>query len=361
MQSSTRSVTRLAVATIVALQFACGGDSSGPGNVATTMSANSATSISSPPGSQVSDRPSVIVYDQTGDPMSGVTVTFEVTSGGGTVTGGSQVTNAQGVATVGGWTLGTTVGSYTLVASAANLQPVTFTASTVDPCIGITTLDLGTPASGTLATSDCTLSDGSFIDFFATTVSTAGTYLFTQSSSAFDAFIALFGSTGVLIGLNDDVAGGTTNAAIKAILPAGSFELGATSLEANETGSYTVSFAASPAGITNCEDVFLVRGSSTTQQLQTTDCAVPSGARADDYFIFLEEGQSITVTMASSAFNTYLELWSTPTTRVAFNDDDGTATDSRMTFTSTSASNLYLVRATSGTVTATGAYTLVVE
>lgn len=355
----TRSVGRPAFVFLVALQLSCGGDSSGPGNVATTMSANSATSISSPPGSQVSDRPSVVVFDQTGDPMSGVAVTFAVSGGGGTVTGGSQVTNAQGVATVGGWTLGTAVGSYTLVASAANLQSITFTASTVDPCIGITALALGATASGSLTTADCRLSDGSFIDFFATTVSAAGTYLFTQTSTAFDTFIALFGSTGALIGLNDDV-GNTSNSAIKAILPPGSFEVGATSLEGGETGSYTVSFAASTAGITNCEDVFLVRGSNTAQQLQTTDCLLPSGGRADDYFIFLEANQPITVTMASSAFNTYLELWSTPTTRVAFNDDNGTSTDSRMTFTPTE-TNLYLLRATSPTVSASGAYTLVVE
>jgi hypothetical protein len=358
MQNKTRFARPLAVVSLVVLQLSCGGDSSGPGDVATTMSAASAISISSPPGSQVFERPSVVVYDQTGDPLAGVAVTFEVTSGGGSVTGGSQVTDAQGIATVGGWTLGTTVGSNTLVASAANVQPVTFTASTVDPCIG-TPLEIGTTANATLATSDCRLSDGSYIDFFTTTVPAAGTYLFTQSSSAFDAFLALFGSTGVLIGVNNN-AGSTTNAAVKAILPPGSFEVGATSFDPSVTGSYTVSFAASPTGITNCEDVFLVRGISTEQQLETTDCATPSGARGDDYFIFLEAGQSITVTMASSAFNAFLELWSTPTTRATFNEDDGTSTNSRMTFTPTN-TNLYLIRATSATVTASGAYTLVVE
>ncbi len=360
MQTKMRFARPLAVISFVGLQLSCGGDSSGPGNVAASMSANSATSISSPPGSQVADRPSVVVYDQTGDPIAGVAVTFAVTGGGGSVTGGSQVTNAQGIATVGAWTLGTTVGSYTLVASAANLQSITFTASTVDPCVGITTLALGATANGSLSTSDCRLSDGSYIDFFATTVSAAGTYLFSQSSTAFDAFIAVFGSTGVLIGLNDDIGAGTSNAAVKAILPAGNFEVGATSFGASETGGYTVSFAASPAGITNCEDVFLVRGSNTSQALQTTDCELPSGGRADDYFIFLEAGQSITVTMTSSAFNTFLELWSSPDTRAAFNDDDGTSTDSRLTFTST-VSNLYLIRAASGTVAASGAYTLAVE
>ena len=39
-------------------------------------------------------------------PMADVTVTFTVTAGGGTVTGGTTTTDAQGIATVGGWTLG---------------------------------------------------------------------------------------------------------------------------------------------------------------------------------------------------------------------------------------------------------------
>jgi hypothetical protein len=359
MQSSTRSLFRLAVCAVVALQISCGGDSSGPGNIATSMSANSSISLNSPPGSAVTERPSVVVYDQTGNPMGGVTVTFTGT-GGGTVTGGSQVTNAQGVATVGGWTLGATVGSYTLVASAANVAPVTFTASTVDPCTTLTPFTFGTSANANLATSDCQLGDGSFIDFFSTTVPAAGTYLFTQTASNIDSFLVLFGSTGVVIGVNDDISVDTRNSAVKAILPAGDYRLGATSWAANEVGAYTLTSAASGTGITNCEDVFLTRGSNTAQQLQTTDCVLPNTAVGDDYFVFIEAGQSITVTMASSAFNTNLELWSTPTTRVAFNDDDGTSTDSRMTFTST-ISNLYLVRATSSAPGASGAYTLAVE
>jgi hypothetical protein len=160
--------------------------------------------------------------------------------------------------------------------------------------------------------------------------------------------------------VNDDLSDATRNSAVKAILPAGDYRLGATSWAASEVGTYTLTSASSATGITNCEDVFLARGSNTAQQLQTTDCAISSTVVADDYFVFIEAGQSITVTMASSAFNTTLELWSTPTTRLAVNDDNGTSTDSRLTFTSTS-SNLYLVRATSSAPGASGAYTLAVE
>jgi hypothetical protein len=364
MQSSRRSVNRVAVAAIVALQVSCGGDSSGPGNVATTMSANSATSINSPPGSQVSERPSVIVHDQAGNPMSGVNVTFLPGSGGGSVTGESQVTNAQGVATVGAWTLGTAVGSYTLIASAANLQSIIFTATTADPCIG-TTLAFGVTGSGSLTTSDCRLTDGRFIDFFATTVPTAGTYLFTQSSTSFDTFLALYNAAGKNVALNDDISSNNTNSALKAILPAGNFELGATSFVPNVTGNYTVSSAASPTGITNCEEVWVVPGISTAQELQNTDCGgtgAGSSPGYDNYFMFLEAGQSITVTMSSTAINCLIEVYApsptTATTRVAFKECS--ANSATLTFTALG-TQLHVLRATKVGTGETGSYTLAVQ
>ena len=365
MKTTTCFVRPLAVVPLLAFQLSCGGDSSGPGNVATTMSANSPTSINSPPGSQVSERPSVVVYDQTGAPMSGVTVTFLPGAGGGSVTGESQVTNAQGIATVGSWTVGTAIGTYTLIASATNLQSITFTASTVDPCIG-TSLALGATASGSLTTSDCKLTDGRFVDFFATTVPTAGTYLFTQSSTSFDTFLTLFPSTGgFALAVQDDVSPSNTNSALKAILPAGNFELGATSYSPNVTGSYTVSFAASASGITNCEEVYVARGISTAQELQNTDCTPsdsPGSAWWDNYWIFLEAGQSITVTMSSGTVDCLLEVYSpspvTATTRVAFKECS--ANSATMTFTAAS-TQFHVLRATSVGTGKTGSYTLVVQ
>src|SRR3989449_1442106 len=49
----------------------------------------------------------------------------------GTITGGSQTTNASGVATLGSWTLSPTAGQNTLTASSGTLSgsPVTFTAT----------------------------------------------------------------------------------------------------------------------------------------------------------------------------------------------------------------------------------------
>src|SRR5439155_870530 len=75
--------------------------------------------------------PSVIVKDASGNPVQGVSVTFAVGLGSGSLTGASQTTNAGGLAAVGSWTLGTAAGQNTLTATApgVNGSPVTFTAS----------------------------------------------------------------------------------------------------------------------------------------------------------------------------------------------------------------------------------------
>ena len=72
--------------------------------------------------------PSVRVVDAFGNPVPGVPVTFAVTEGGGTLTNATVTSGAQGIATVGSWTLGA-VGANTVVATSGALAPVTFNAT----------------------------------------------------------------------------------------------------------------------------------------------------------------------------------------------------------------------------------------
>jgi adhesin/invasin len=81
-----------------------------------------------PTGTQVPVRPSVRLTDQFGNLLPGYNITFGVKSGGGTATGTNPLTTAQGIATVGSWTLGPVAGPNTLEASLGTLT-VTFNAT----------------------------------------------------------------------------------------------------------------------------------------------------------------------------------------------------------------------------------------
>ncbi|HWA14949.1 MAG TPA: leishmanolysin-related zinc metalloendopeptidase, partial [Gemmatimonadales bacterium] len=93
--------------------------------------ANSVTTQNATVGAAVAVRPAVKVTDADGIGVPGVQVVFQVTGGGGALTGGTIVTNATGVATVGSWTMGPSAGANTLTATATGLNgsPVTFTAN----------------------------------------------------------------------------------------------------------------------------------------------------------------------------------------------------------------------------------------
>src|SRR5437588_3809959 len=85
--------------------------------------------------SAVAIPPAVLVTDRFANPIPNVSVTFAIGSGGGTVGGVlQQTTNANGVATVGSWTLGTAAGQNTVTATSAGLSgsPITFTATGIN-------------------------------------------------------------------------------------------------------------------------------------------------------------------------------------------------------------------------------------
>jgi hypothetical protein len=110
-------------------------------------------------GSAVSLAPSVIVRDANENPVSGVSVTFAVATGGGSVTGAVSTTNASGVATLGSWTLGNTAGENTLTATITGSDPAvstTFTATgELDPTLA-TALNTAVAAAGALTQTDYT-------------------------------------------------------------------------------------------------------------------------------------------------------------------------------------------------------------
>ena len=87
--------------------------------MATTIAANGQTTFTGDVGEPLGALPSVIVTDANGYPVSGVSVTFAAGANSGTLGGTTQLTGSNGIATLGGWTLGATPGTNTVTANAS--------------------------------------------------------------------------------------------------------------------------------------------------------------------------------------------------------------------------------------------------
>ncbi len=332
--------------------------------IAASVAKNAGDNQTASAGTSVPVPPSVLVKDPNGNPTGGVSVTFAVASGGGSITGATALTNGSGVATVGSWTLGNAAGANSLSATVAGVPAVTFAATaTFNVCAASMTHTFGSSSSGSLASTDCRLSDGSFVDFFATSVPQAGAYLFRQGAG-FDTYLLLAMADGTTIGENDDELVSGTNSAIKAILPAGNYLLGPGSFEPGVTGDYEISSTTASTDVANCEEVFVVRNIATTQNIAATDCNFGSSGApvyADGYFIFLDAGGTVTINMTSSALNSYLQLVRLNGQIVAENDNVNAGTsDARITFTATE-TNYYAILARAAQGSVVGQYTLSIQ
>jgi hypothetical protein len=106
--------------------------------VATTLAPTGALLVATEVGAVVTPTPGVVLTDQRGRGIANALVTWEITTGSGTLsvdssragrTIDSVRTNATGSASVGTWTLGPLAGEQRLTATVRGLDPVTFTAT----------------------------------------------------------------------------------------------------------------------------------------------------------------------------------------------------------------------------------------
>ena len=106
-----------------------GGGTPPPPKVATTLEKVSGDGQSAEVSTQLSDPLVVRVLDQDGAVLNGVSVSFSVSPTDGTLSASTAITNAQGEAST-RLTLGSTVGTYTVTASASGITgTVSFTAT----------------------------------------------------------------------------------------------------------------------------------------------------------------------------------------------------------------------------------------
>ena len=146
----------------------------------------------------------VEVRDQDGDALSGVTVAFAVTAGGGSLSASSVTTNTSGRAQS-TLTLGSTAGSNTVTATVSGITTITFTATAAV----VLTISISVPA---------TADPGETVDISATAVAedtiewtTTGGSI--ADSSAADTELTVPSESGVIAvtGIATDTAGATVS------------------------------------------------------------------------------------------------------------------------------------------------------
>jgi hypothetical protein len=263
-----------------------------------------------------------------------------------------------------------TTGTYTIIANSFDAgETGGYTLSLTGPCtpqsVAITPV-AGTTvsATGTLATSDCTLDDGSFFDVF-TFNGTAGQQVGMAMSSSFDNFLFLVGPDGDELARDDDGAGGTNahipagNGTFARLPQTGTYRIIANSSAANVTGSYTV-FLALDAN--SCPSSPISVGTPVNSALAATDCRLPADSSFIDVYTFSgTAGQTVSISMTSTAFDSYLFLLAPNGTVLEADDNGGGTPNARIPASGTltlPATGTYTIYANSATAGQTGAYTL---
>jgi hypothetical protein len=133
------------------------------------------------------------------------------------------------------------------------------------------------------------------------------------------------------------------------------------SLSENKRGVRTLTPARPQECVNGASTVDTIAcGGSGSGQLSSTDCVLSDGSYWDAFTFSGTAGQQVTITMNSSAFDTYLVLLD-PTKMKAAEDDNGAGgTDSRIVFTLSSSGDWYII-ANSRTAAQFGPYTLVLQ
>jgi hypothetical protein len=278
--------------------------------------------------------------------IAGQPVTFTVTSGGGSIAGSPAVTDANGFATSGAWTLGPNFGTNTVVAQSGTVS-TTFTA-VVDPCEDRTVIAVGQSVNGSLAFGAARCAVNGFAeDRYSLTTSNGAAVNITLSSAAFDAFLKVAtANASTQVAANDDAAPGT-NSALRLITAGTTRTVIATSKTAGETGAYTLGVASTSADVADCSTVYIEIGASTTQNLTTTDCktnwAPASGdwtktdVAGDAFLVYIPAGTTVRITQTAVPLDALIALYSPAGALITYRDNGGVGAGSTeiITYTAT--------------------------
>jgi S1-C subfamily serine protease len=193
----------------------------------------------------------------------------------------------------------------------------------------------GSPIRGTLAQGDnILLADNSFFDVYSFEGRSGMRVDLQMNGQGLDPYLILIGPDGREIAQDDD-SGGNYNARITAVLPVdGTYLIVANSYQGGESGSYTLlarspsiqaSRPAPPTGLLLQQQGVLGPGAMVMQG---------DGSLYNEYTFEGQAGQTVTISLESPDFDTYLILVDASGRKIAENDDmSSSSTNSQLRLT----------------------------
>jgi hypothetical protein len=215
--------------------------------------------------------------------------------------------------------------------------------------------------SGSLENGDDTLDEGEFYDRIPVAMVPGNHLQVSLSSSAFDTFLAILTPSGEIL-QNDDCEGSTNESCLDhEATEEGEYTIVVTSYKGGETGDYVLEFTideVDTSAATNRQDtVRLEFGQPAQGDLSEGDPKLETGEHRDIYFFDGTPGETVTVELTSSAFDSYVGII-TPSGESIENDDfEGDTSLSKVELPIVEEGR-YRVVATSYAAGETGAYTL---
>ena len=223
---------------------------------------------------------------------------------------------------------------------------------------------LGEPMSGVLAETDPALDDGkgAYYDLYRITARKGQRLVIEMTAPGdLDSFVGIGRMIGDSLNIeeSDDDGGGEKNARLRyTVKEDGTYIIRTQALDANSTGTYTVKVAERVVRPTVIAS--LAANMPTTGELTDTDDEADDGSLFDLYRITVRSGEKVTVTMRSSAVDSYLVLgqmadgaW----TRITYDDDGAGGNHAKLEHTFEVAGE-YLIRANTVGAGKTGTYTI---
>ena len=248
------------------------------------------------PGAALGVRPRVRVLDVYGNPLSGITVTFAVEAGGGSVSEAEAVSDTAGIAESGEWVLGSP-GIQRMVARVGQLVSEPFTAKAIAPpftCAPYTGLPLQATFRSELTAVSCKDAQGRSLEAYTIVVTQHNAYVFTVTSAEFDTDLELRDADLVEVAKSDDRST-MTNSRFKVLLGPGTYTLVVSSSKLGATGSYALSYEQAGTNVERCEEAFIARGVTARGVVEEWDCSSSTDVFWDRFRIYLQAGSSVEI------------------------------------------------------------------